>query len=278
MVLLVLFATACGRSNVDVFEHDLTTDGGADTDQHDDGAVDSDFPAVTVPAGTFIMGSPPSEPCREPWDEQETAHQVQLTYAYAMLTTEVTQAQWRAVMGAFPAAQAVDCDACPVVNVTWQEAADFCEALSGVAGLASGWRLPSEAEWERARRAGTTGSLYEQDITTCGSDPTLEPFAWYQATTSDGAPTVRPTATKAPNAFGLHDMTGNAWEWCADWDVHDLGSAAVIDPLITTASGFRVARGGGYSDRAEALRAAMRDSNRPTDRFDYLGFRCVRRQ
>ena len=162
----------------------------------------------------------------------------------------------------------------PVTEVSWKDAIRFCNLLSRATGLepcysvgddpddpdaqdavcdweADGYRLPSEAEWEYACRAGTSGVRYGE----------LDEIAWYRGNSGDA---VHDVATKAPNAWGLHDMIGNVWEWC--WDVYD---PAVYGP-------YRVFRGGGGFDHPRGCRASCRRKSHPTLRIDDLGFRLAR--
>jgi len=252
----------------------------------------------TISTGTFQMGSPTTEKCREPG---ETQHQVTLTRKFAILTTEVTQSMFTQVLGYSPSAFKSCGSTCPVEQVTWHEAVAYCNALTSKAGLAPcytcsgsgagvacqeataysglniykcpGYRLPTEAEWEYAYRAGSTTALYNGDMTVCaGKDNNAEKISWYQ--TNAGKKT-HPVGTKAPNAWGLYDMAGNVWEWC-----NDRGGAyptsAVTDPVSSSGSN-RVIRGGSWATNGTGLRAAYRhDKKAPTSRLNEGGFRCVR--
>ncbi|MGC4941925.1 formylglycine-generating enzyme family protein [Kribbella sp. DT2] len=179
----------------------------------------------------------------------------------------VTQAVYAEVTGERPSTSAGD--ELPVENVAWWDAVRFCNVLSEREGLApayellaeeaarwdpaaDGYRLPSEAEWEYACRAGSTGPQYGH----------LDEIAWYRGT-SDGRP--HEVGGKAPNAWGLHDMLGNVWEWC--WDFYD--------PEVY--GEYRVLRGGGWFDQAWSCRASVRRRSHPTFRIDDVGFRVARR-
>lgn len=159
-----------------------------------------------IPTGTFMMGSPEDEPMR---DSDETQHQVTLTNSYYMQTTEVTQGQWKAVMGSNPSWFS-DCgDDCPVEEVSWDDVQEFITELNK---LGQGtYRLPTEAEWESAARAGSMTAFANGDITETGSgyDPNLDAMGWYSCN-SDSK--THPVAQKQPNAWGLYDMHGNVWE------------------------------------------------------------------
>jgi formylglycine-generating enzyme required for sulfatase activity len=233
--------------------------------------VACDLPVVRVRAGSFTMGSPSSE---EGHSSDEAQHQVTLTRDFWLGATEVTQAQWRAVMGSNPS-YFDDCDACPVERVSWDDAVAFLNALSDREGLArcydgasfkglvcEGYRLPTEAEWEYAARAGTTGARYGD----------LGAIAWH-AGNSGGR--TGPVGEKQPNAWGLHDMLGNVWEWVHDWYA-SYPSGAVSDPQGPSSGGYRVFRGGGWSDEARSARAAFRVGDAPANRGGFLGLRAAR--
>ncbi|ADB52248.1 formylglycine-generating enzyme family protein [Conexibacter woesei] len=184
---------------------------------------------------------------------------------YSLAASPVTQAQYAAVAGSSPSD--APGDALPVECVSWLDAAGFCNALSAREGLApayalagdavswepsaDGYRLPTEAEWEHACRAGTAGPRYGA----------LDEIAWFRDNSAD-----RPHAVggKRPNAWGLHDMLGNVWEWC--WDVYD---AEVYGD-------YRVLRGGGWSDPEWSCRAGVRRRSHPTFRIEDVGFRVAR--
>jgi formylglycine-generating enzyme required for sulfatase activity len=237
---------------------------------------------VWIPKGQFTMGSPVEE---EGSEDDETPHSVTLTADYYLGVTEVTQEQFRRVMGSNPsgyqgdkaaeinprtgrAIRAVDTGSHPVENVTWPEAVEFCRKLSALpaeqqAGRA--YRLPTEAEWEYACRAGSKtaysfGAALEK----------LAEHAWFDQNTK----MPRPVATRKPNAWGLHDMHGNVWEWCADW-LGDYPSTAVIAPKGPDKGTDRVVRGGGWDIDSAACRSAYRDGGEPATRLASLGFRIA---
>ena len=248
------------------------------------------------------MGSPPAETCRELWTSLETAHGVSLSTAFAISPFETTRRQFADTMG-YAAEPEAGCPTCPVAQVSWHEAASYCNRLSesaayplcyscsgsasatrcsvlaGYAGKdfskCQGYRLPTEAEWEYAYRAGQDTAAYWGTVDSCVTSPSAEAYSWHLAN-GDGLP--HPVGTKAPNPWGLFDMAGNLWEWCHDWHEVDLGSAAAVDPVGATSGTHRVTRGGSFDDNIGKHRAAMRDSERPTLRRAYLGFRCVRSQ
>jgi formylglycine-generating enzyme required for sulfatase activity len=278
-----------------------TADAGPDA-----GGVPGDW--VSVAAGTFVMGSPTSEPCRKPpAQDDEAQHTVTLTRRIEIQTTEVTQAQFQAVMGYNPSTF-TGCPGCPVEWVTWHEAAAYCNALSALAVTTgcylcsgsgptvtcgtveqgdriyacAGYRLPTEAEWEHAYRAGTQTALYSGDTdgskcTACdASDPdaNADSIGWFCA---NAGGETRPVAQKQANAWGLFDMAGNVWEWCHDWYQADLGTSAVTDPVGSSSTETEhVARGGCWMNNTQALRAAYRQKFGLTYRNNGVGFRCAR--
>jgi formylglycine-generating enzyme required for sulfatase activity len=206
------------------------------------------------------MGSPSSEKGR---DDDERQHEVQLTKGFWLGATPVTQRQWEAVMGDNPSAfRGADR---PVEHVSWYDCVAFMAELSAW-GVAS--RLPTEAEWEYACRAGTTGPTYLG----VNDAATLDRLGWYW---DNSEWDTHPVGQKAPNAWGLHDMLGNVWEWCADWKA-DYPSGRQVDPKGPGTGACRVLRGGSWGDDASRLRAADRDDSSPDSRDRGLGFRVAR--
>ena len=219
------------------------------------------------PAGTFTMGSPDTEVGR---DTDETQHQVTLSKGFWMSETEVTQAQWVAVMGSNPSYFTGDTSR-PVEGVSWN---DICTASTGylaklnAANPGYGFRLPTEAEWEYAYRAGTTQRFY------WGDDPSytqIGSYAWYYSNSSN---TTHPVGTKTANAWGLKDMSGNVYEWCADW-YGSYAGGAVTDPTGPGTGDYRVLRGGSYGNGGYSCRAANRHFDGPASGSYGLGFRVV---
>jgi len=257
---------------------------------------------ITIPGGTFQMGSPSSEKCRY---NDEKQHQVTLTHKFEIQSTEVTQAQFTALMGYSPAYFSSCGGTCPVEQVSWYEAAAYANALSSKAGYSScytctgsgvtvscqeassysggkvytcpGYRLPTEAEREYAYRAGTTTAYYSgaNDANACGScftkDANLDSIGWY--CTNSGSKT-HPVAKKTPNNWGLYDMAGNVYEWCHDWK-SSYPSSSVTDPVGTSGS-YRVHRGGGWYGWSNYARAAYRAAWSPGGRDKSIGFRLAR--
>jgi formylglycine-generating enzyme required for sulfatase activity len=255
-----------------------------------------------VPAGCYLMGSPPDEECR---DADEAWHWTALTHPFDLGRTEVTQGDFAALMGYNPTRFPACGDDCPVDGVTWHEAAAYANARSAAAGLeacyactgdgarvscaaapgregpaiyeCAGYRLPTEAEFELAYRAGTTTAFYDGPISSCydAPDPNVEAIGWDRyGSTAGGGP--HPVALKAPNGFGLYDMAGNLEEW-----VHDgyapYPTSPVVDPApppVDEAS--RSMRGGSWRVYPKDLRAADRNAATGTEAADYRGFRLAR--
>jgi len=211
---------------------------------------------VHIPAGTFMMGSSEGE---RPRFSDEAQHKVTLTRPFAMMVTPVTQSLWQFVMGNNPS-YFMGPDL-PVERVSWEDVQDFIQKLNKKLGIDS-LRLPTEAEWEYACRAGTTGTRYGE----------LHKIAWYNGN-SDGK--THPVGTKAPNAWGLYDMLGNVWEWCQDW-YGDYPSGSVAGPTGPSTGSGRVFRGGSWSNGTRYQRAAYRGSDSSGHRYHDLGFRLTR--
>jgi formylglycine-generating enzyme required for sulfatase activity len=212
---------------------------------------------VRVAPGTFLMGSPPGEPMRQ---EEETPHRVALTRALRIAATEVTERQWLAVMPQRRAHKASG--DLPVASVSWKEAQEFCLELSRKEGRT--YRLPTEAEWEYACRAGATSA------TAAGTD--LAAVAWYSEN-SDA--TTHPVGVKASNAWGLHDMLGNVAEWTADVYAPYPRDADVADPAGPATGSMRVVRGGSWRSFPPALRCAARVGTPESYQMPHVGLRVV---
>ncbi len=221
------------------------------------------------PPGTFMMGSSKSEEGR---DDVETQHQVTLTKGFWMGETEVTQGLWKKIMtqglwekimGKTPSSFKSG-DNYPVESVSWEDCQDFLRKLNAKAPVAGfKWALPTEAQWEYACRAGTTGPY--------GGTVRLDDMGWF-ASNSGG--TTHPVASKMANAWGLHDMHGNVWEWCQDW-YGTYSGGAQTDPSGPSTGSGRVIRGGSWCDDARDCRPADRGWCCPVDRDDNLGFRVA---
>lgn len=218
------------------------------------------IPVVFLRPGTFMMGSPETEPDRS---ADEVEHPVTLTRPFALAQTPCTQEQWEAVMGINPSNfRGPDR---PVEQVSWDGAVEFCRQLTarqrreGILPEGWRWRLPTEAEWEYAARAGTTGARHGE----------LEAIAWHHGNSGN---LTHPVKRKAANAWGLHDMMGNVWEWCADW-YGDYPTGSVTDPVGPTSGSFRVYRGGSWNLGAKRARSASRYGIGPGYRYYFVGFR-----
>ncbi len=213
---------------------------------------------VWIEPGSFTMGSPPSETGR---DDDETPHPVTLTEGFWMSKYEVTQRQWNAYMGS-PTSTFTG-DDLPVENVTWDEVQVFLNQVNRAEG--TGLRLPTEAEWEYACRAGSADAYAFG-----GAASNLDSYAWF-AGNSGGR--THPVGQKQPNRWGLYDMHGNVWEWCQDWA--GAYPREATDPTGPTSGDKRIGRGGSFSAATENCRAADRSASSPLGRGSDLGFRVV---
>jgi formylglycine-generating enzyme required for sulfatase activity len=242
-----------------------------------------------VPAGMFVMGSNDGE------EREKPVHRVTISKPFYMSVYEITQKEWRDVMGttiaqlwALAGNKGVPTkgmgDDYPMYYVSWQEAIEYCNQRSVKEGLtpaysgsgdaiqcnfnASGYRLPTEAEWEWAARGGGKDTL---EYTYSGSNSADE-VAWYDSNSGSSTHIV---GMKKANSLGLYDMSGNVWEWCWDW-YGSYGNSAVTDPMGAASGSYRVLRGGSWYSSARGVRSAYRGSNTPTFRNYDLGFRVVR--
>jgi formylglycine-generating enzyme required for sulfatase activity len=250
-----------------------------------------------IPPGEFLMGSP-----RQKFDSllseypsfaeysyrEQPQHRVRLTKPYYLGMYEVTQAEYERVMGTNPSSfsrsgssshkvYGQDTSRFPVEGVSWEDAMEFCRRLSALSGeQAAGrvYRLPTEAEWEFACRAGTTtpfhfGSWLNGREANCDGN-------YPHGTRTKGACLERPTkvGSYAANGFDLYDMHGNVWEWCSDW-YDGYASTAVDDPRVSVAGSLRVSRGGCWFVPAWLCRSALRNSHLPSTRYYALGFRVA---
>jgi len=251
------------------------------------------LPMVLVQPGSFIIGSPVDEPGRQ---DDENQHLVTLTRGYWIAATEVSQALYVEVVGINPSRWVSLLR--PVENVTWFDCARFCNQLSEQHGFqpvykitedtvdwdpaASGYRLPTEAEWEYAGRAGTS------TVFSFGNDPSqLHHFgnycdrtcerAWRDTTQLDGYCFTAPIGSFEPNEWGLYDMHGNLWEWCWDWWA-PFEVLPLVDPKGPSAGSHKAERGGCWEVGPEMCRQAYRHFVEPDQKRCYLGFRIVRTQ
>jgi formylglycine-generating enzyme required for sulfatase activity len=224
-----------------------------------------------LPAGTFTMGSPSDELGRD--SDEGPQHQVTLTKSFYMQTTEVTQAQWEAVMGSNPS-YFLGCPTCPVEQVSWNDVQTFITEMNK-RGEGT-YSLPTEAQWEYAARAGSITAFYNGGITVtdCSYDPNLDKIGWYCYNSSNK---THPVAQKTQNAWGLYDMSGNVWEWCQDWYSSSYYSSSPgSDPTGPSSGSNRVLRGGGWGSGARGCRSADRNSSTPGSRSSIFGFRLLR--
>jgi formylglycine-generating enzyme required for sulfatase activity len=226
----------------------------------------SPLPGMTfalIPAGAFTMGSPANEEGRD--DDESPQHRVTLNSFYIM-TTEVTQSQWQAVMGSNPSY--FKGDNLPVEQVSWNDVQEFIKKLNQ-RDPGKGYRLPSEAEWEYSCRAGTTTRFY-----TGNAEADLARAGWYDGNSGSKTHAV---GQKTPNAWDLYDMHGNVWEWCQDW-YHDSYNGAPVDGRAweTPSETFRVLRGGSWGINVRICRSSFRFRYEPDNRNDYFfGFRVA---
>ena len=215
---------------------------------------------VWIPPGEFLMGTPRIE---EGGYGGEAQHEVRIRRGFWLGKYEVTQREWEAVMRTSPS-RFSDCGPrCPVENVSWFDAEEFIQRLNERESPSGyEYRLPTEAEWEYAARAGTSGIRHGE----------VEEIAWYS---SNSGGKTHPVGQKRSNAWGLHDMLGNVWEWTGDW-YGDYPSGSVTDPKGPASGWGRVDRGGGWGTIAGGVRSAYRGSHSPGSRINYIGFRLVR--
>jgi formylglycine-generating enzyme required for sulfatase activity len=226
---------------------------------------------VRIAPGSFLMGSPSDESERH---DDETQHNVTLTRPFWLGVHEVTHAEWEAMSGDSPARFSACGGTCPVENVTWEDAVAHADARSRAEGLepcyeggrfmglaCTGYRLPTEAEWEYAARAGASRATRRL----------VDDVGWYGGNSADR---THPVGQKAPNAWGLHDMLGNVREWTGDW--YGAYGGAVTDPEGPSSGVHRVFRGGGWDSHPRCLRAAFRHRSKPSYSDYGLGFRLAR--
>ena len=227
---------------------------------------------IYIPPGKFFMGSPADEIGR---DEGEYQHAVVLTRGFYLQTTEITQAQWQVVLKLNPSEHKGN--DLPVHNVSWIDSQTFIRRLNQLESNGN-YRLPSEAEWEYACRAGTQSALPTGNLTATNSglEPALDRVGWYKLNSGQ---TPHRVAVKSPNAWGLYDMHGNVWEWCQDpWDrwYGKFADTAVIDPMGPKKGRFKIFRGGGWFGSATYQRCASRMRAKSGSKSPGIGFRVAR--
>lgn len=243
----------------------------SDDDDSNDGYIEGGFTTYTVngvsfrmahvKGGTFTMGAT-SEQLGDADSDEKPAHQVTLS-DYYIGETEVTQELWKAVMGSNPSYFTGNLQR-PVEQVSWNDCQAFIRKLNELTG--ANFRLPTEAEWEYAARGGAKaqGNLYSGSYA-------IGDVAWY---TSNSSSTTHPVKTKQPNELGLYDMSGNVWEWCADWYGSSYySSSPQTNPTGPSSGSYRVLRGGGWGSDATYCRVADRYNDAPSDTYSGSGLR-----
>ncbi len=234
---------------------------------------------IELPGGTFRMGSPEND--AQAYPDEKPQHPVTVS-AFAIARDPVTRKLYREIVGRGPEAWQGD-DRLPANALSWFDAVEFCNTLSRREGLracyridgqqvtwdrtANGYRLPTEAEWEYAARAGTTTRWFFGD-----DDTDLDRYAWFSDNSGDQ---VHRVGEKEPNPWGLRDIIGNTYEWCWDWQ-GDYSVTPAIDPSGPPGGSLRVLRGGAFWPAPRLLRSAGRGGGGPEVRDAVLGFRCVR--
>ena len=212
---------------------------------------------VRIPPGKFQMGSKSSEAD----DDERPRTRVTISRGFYLGKYEVTQGQWEAVMGSNPSWFDECGPNCPVEKVSWEDVQEFIRKLNAAAG-GNRYRLPTEAEWEYAARAGTMGDRYGN----------LDAIAWYEDNSGNR---THPVGQKEPNAWGLHDMLGNVREWVGDW-YGPYPGGSVTDPRGPGSGWLRVVRGGSWGSYAGFCRAPHRTNEEPGDLGTLSGFRLLR--
>ncbi|MCE9604886.1 MAG: formylglycine-generating enzyme family protein [Planctomycetia bacterium] len=240
---------------------------------------------VYVVAGEFLMGSPAEAGGGDGSEasDERPSHRVRISQAFYVAQFETTQAEYRAVMNENPSwfcatgggrgeVAALDTSRYPVEMASWDEATDFCRRLSELPAerqARRSYRLPTEAEWEYAARAGTATRY-------CFGEELTPSQACILAPDGAAAPRTRPVGSYAPNGFGLYDVHGNVWEWCADrYGADYYQSSPMLDPPGPDMGTGRVVRGGDYRFPSAMARSANRDFTRASRRDQGNGFRVV---
>jgi formylglycine-generating enzyme required for sulfatase activity len=236
-----------------------------------------------IPPGEFMMGSPELEEGR--FSDEGPQHRVRLTRPYYLGVYPVTQAQWESIMGNNPSAfssgerhrdrvSGLSTDDFPVEHVSWEDAQEFIGRLNERSEETGGvYRLPTEAEWEYACRAGTTTRYFFSD-----DAGDLGEHGWYSENTGGyfGGGRTHPVGQKRPNAWGLYDVHGNVWEWCSDWFSEDYyANSPQEDPTGPESGSLRVYRGGSWNVAARGCRSAHRNGRAPGIRSIIVGFRVA---
>ena len=227
---------------------------------------------VLIPAGQFMMGSPLHEPGR---DLDERLHRVTLTRPFYLQTTEVTQEQWQKVMRYNPSRFKNCGNGCPVEMVSWNEVQDFISRLNQLEGTHA-YRLPTEAEWEYACRAGTEMPFYTGTCISTDQANYNGKRAMPGCPAGENRDKTVPVRSFASNPWGLYEMHGNVWEWCQDRYQKKYPKEDVTDPMGPSSGVIKVLRGGSWYSRQHLIRSAHRRQDMPDYRSHTIGFRLVR--
>jgi formylglycine-generating enzyme required for sulfatase activity len=244
---------------------------------------------ASIPAGEFLMGSPNqpnrlarnARPANTPEASERPQHRVLITRPFDIGKYEVTQEQWQAVMGSNPSS--FKGPKLPVTNVSWNDAMEFIARLQSFDEKHT-YRLPTEAEWEYACRAGSAGDFSGEEFKPPGKnepgrtpeedEKILQTIAWFSANAFNHP---HPVGQLKPNAWGLFDMHGNVREWLQDWyDASYYKTSPAEDPQGPMSGAMKVNRGGGWQSPAYICRSAARGHDLPTERNSLIGFRLVR--
>ncbi len=261
VLIMLLFCGVLGCTGTGESGDDYKDSIGPETDYKN--SIGMEF--VEIPAGEFMMGSPSDEEGK--MDREGPVHKVTIEESYYLAKFEVTQEQWREVMGSNPSY--FKGDDLPVEQVSWNDAQEFIEKLNEKEGT-NKYRLPSEAEWEYACRAGTTTRYYFGD-----GESKLGDYAWYRDNSDQKTHLV---GQKKPNPWGLYDMHGNVWELCQDrYHSYYYGAPSYGGAWESGSSSDRVLRGGGWNGDAWRCRSASRSYYVPVYRRRFLGFRVLRK-
>lgn len=230
---------------------------------------------VLIPAGTFIMGTPSYDPYRS---ETEVQHEVTISAPFYMQTTEVTLKQWKTIIGKRLFGKIKGPDNSPAIKVSWHDCTEFLKRLNAIGQWS--YRLPTEAEWEYACRAGsTTVYSYGDDIDCTKAMYSNNSIKFGQCiahVTSRRLPVDSPAPVKSynPNDWGLYDLHGNVWEWCQDW-FGEYGKKNRVDPVGPESGTKKIRRGGSWFGPKHLCRSANRNYGHPASRYRTTGFRVV---
>jgi len=223
---------------------------------------------VELPAGSFEMGSPPGEPGS--FEGERPVHTVTFDYSFEIMTTEVTQAMWEELLqNPWSDPSHFTGPDRPVDNILWEECQEFVDAMNALDPVHE-YRLPSEAEWEYACRAGTATRFY------WGDDPEYSQILQYAWFSENSGGETHPVGEKLPNSLGLFDMSGNGWEWCQDTWHSNYEGAASDGSAWVDGSDDHIIRGGGWVIGARYCRSAHREYISAGNTYSFLGFRLVR--